>query len=62
MARSEQSNYTEQPGYRRMQRRTLRAARANRVFYTDEKHIRIEDTVIDKDKVGSGLIFRKIAD
>jgi len=30
----------------------LRAARANRVFYTDEKRIRIENTVIGKSKDG----------
>jgi len=27
----------------------LRAPRANRVFYTDEKRIRIEDTVLNMD-------------
>jgi hypothetical protein len=32
--------------------RTLRALRANRVFYTDEKRIRIENTVLDKSKNG----------
>jgi hypothetical protein len=42
--------------------RPLRAARANRVFRTDEKHIRTENTVIDKDNNGSGLFFYKIAD
>jgi len=30
----------------------LRAARANRVFCTDEKHIRAENTVMDKSKGG----------
>jgi len=31
-------------------RRPLRAARANRVFRTDEKRIRAENTVIDKSR------------
>jgi len=30
----------------------LRAARANRIFCTDEKHIRAENTVMDKSKGG----------
>jgi hypothetical protein len=33
-----------------MWRKTLRTARANRVFCTDEKRIRTEHTVIDKSK------------
>jgi hypothetical protein len=33
----------------------LRAARANRVFCTDEKHIRTENTVMVKSKNGLGL-------
>jgi hypothetical protein len=40
----------------------LRAARANRVFHTDEKRIRMENTVIDKSKNGLGLVFYKIVD
>jgi hypothetical protein len=34
--------------------RTLHAPRANRVFYTDKKRIRIENTVLDKSKNGLG--------
>jgi len=30
--------------------RSLRAPRANRVFCTDEKHIRTKNTVVDKSK------------
>jgi hypothetical protein len=33
-----------------MQPMALRAARANRVFGTDERHIRTENTVIVKNK------------
>jgi len=40
----------------------LRAARANRVFRADEKRIRTENTVIDKDNNSFGLVFYKIAD
>jgi len=39
----------------------LRAARANRVFCTDEKHIRAEDTVIENTKRSVGVLY-KIAD
>jgi hypothetical protein len=42
--------------------RPLRAARANHVFYTDEKRIRIENTVMDKSNNGLRLILYKIAD
>jgi hypothetical protein len=35
----------------------LRAARANRVFYTDEKRIRIENTVMEKSNKGLGVAF-----
>jgi hypothetical protein len=45
-----------------MTRRTLRAARANRVFCTDEKRIRTENTVTNKNKDGSGLLLYKIVD
>jgi len=38
----------------------LRAARANRVFCTDEKHIRTENTVLVNTKQSEGLY--KIAD
>jgi len=31
-------------------RADLRAARTNRVFRTDEKHIRTEDTVMDEEQ------------
>jgi len=48
--------------YRCMPPEDLRAARANRVFCTDEKHIRTENTVIDKSNNGLGLLFSKIAD
>jgi hypothetical protein len=34
----------------------LRAARANRVFGTDEKRIRTENTVMDKSKSDFGLV------
>ncbi|MGP1677148.1 MAG: hypothetical protein ACTS6J_08325, partial [Burkholderiales bacterium] len=37
----------------------LRAARANRDFRADEKHIRTEITVMDKDKDALGLILCK---
>jgi len=40
----------------------LRAARANRVFQTDEKHIRSENTVTDKNKGGLVWLLYKIAD
>jgi hypothetical protein len=40
--------------------RSLRAARANRVFYTDKKRIRIEDTVMNKSKGGSGWFSYEI--
>ena len=39
----------------------LRAARANRVFCTDEKRIRTENTVIVNTKQGMGVLY-KIAD
>jgi hypothetical protein len=39
--------------------RPLRAARANRVFCTDEKRIRTENAVMDKRKGGSGLLLSK---
>jgi hypothetical protein len=45
-----------------MSREDLRAARANRVFCTDEKRIRTEDTVTDKSNNGLGLSLYKIAD
>jgi hypothetical protein len=43
-------------------KRPLRAPRANPVFYTDEKRIRIENRVIDKSNNGVGLFLSKIAD
>jgi hypothetical protein len=39
----------------------LRAARANRVFCTDKKRIRTENTVIDKSKDSAGALS-EIAD
>ncbi|MFH1043509.1 MAG: hypothetical protein V1796_00225 [Pseudomonadota bacterium] len=48
--------------YSRMPPEELRAARANRVFGTDEKHIRTENTVMDKSNHGLGLLLSKIAD
>jgi len=39
----------------------LRAARANRVFCTDEKHIGTENTVMDKSKDSAGVLY-EIAD
>jgi hypothetical protein len=45
-----------------MRRVDLRAARANRVFCTDEKRIRTENTVIDKSDKRLGLSLYKIAD
>jgi len=36
--------------------------RANRVFCTDEEHIRAENTVMDKSRGGLGLFLPKIAD
>jgi len=41
--------------------RSLRAARANRVFCTDKKRIRTENTVIVNTKHGV-MVFYKIAD
>jgi hypothetical protein len=35
----------------------LRAARANPVFGTDEKRIRPENTVIDKNKDSAGVLY-----
>jgi len=40
--------------------RRLRAARANRVFRTDEKHIGTENTVIVKDKDGAEFLSRNL--
>ena len=45
-----------------MSRTDLRAARANRVFHTDEKRIRMENTVMDKSNRGLGLILYTIVD
>ncbi|HEY5293241.1 MAG TPA: hypothetical protein VIJ43_13110, partial [Burkholderiales bacterium] len=39
-----------------MRQTDLRAARANRVFCTDEKRIRTENTVRDKNNKGFGLV------
>jgi hypothetical protein len=36
----------------------LRAARANRVFCTDEKRIRTENTVIVNTKHGVGVLYK----
>jgi hypothetical protein len=43
-------------------KKNLRAARANRVFCTDEKRIRTENTVMDKSNNGLGLLLSEIAD
>jgi hypothetical protein len=40
----------------------LRAARANRVFCTDEKRIRTENAVMNKSKGGLGWFLYKIVD
>jgi len=40
----------------------LRAARANRVFCTDKKHIRTENAVMDKNNKGLGLLLSEIVD
>ena len=42
--------------------RPLRAARANRVFGTDEKRIGTKNTVMDKSKGGLGWLLYKIVD
>ena len=42
---------------RRIQRKTLRAARANRVFGTDEKRIRTKNTVMGKSKGGFASVL-----
>jgi hypothetical protein len=42
--------------------RPLRAARANRVFRTDEKRIRTENTVMNKSKGGLGWLLSEIVD
>jgi hypothetical protein len=47
---------------RHMPRVPLRAVRANHVFYTDEKHIHIENMVLDKNQDGLGWVLSKIAD
>jgi hypothetical protein len=39
----------------------LRAARANRVFCTDEKRIRTKNTVIDKNKDGTEGLYKIVA-
>jgi len=39
----------------------LRAARANRVFCADEKHIRTENTVMDKNEDSARVLY-EIAD
>jgi hypothetical protein len=40
----------------------LRALRANRLFFTDEKRIREEKAVMVKSNRGLGLVFFKIVD
>jgi hypothetical protein len=40
-----------------MRGKNLRAARANPVFHTDEKRIRMENTVMDKSDNGFGFAF-----
>jgi hypothetical protein len=42
--------------WRRMPRADLRAARANRVFCSDEKRIRTEDTVMVKNKDSAAIL------
>ena len=44
-----------------MWRNTLRAARANHVFCTDEKRIRAENTVMDNTKGGMDWLICSIA-
>jgi hypothetical protein len=44
------------------QEQPLRAPRANHVFRADEKHIRPENTVLDKSKSGLGRVLSRIAD
>jgi hypothetical protein len=46
------------PKYRDMRRAELRAARANRIFCTDEKHIRTENTVTANTKPGVGVLYK----
>jgi hypothetical protein len=41
-----------------MSAETLRAARANRVFGTDKKRIRTENTVIDKKKNSPEVLYK----
>jgi hypothetical protein len=43
------------------QGRPLRASRANRIFCTDEKHLRPENAVIDKSSIHLGLFLPKFA-
>jgi len=45
-----------------MPREDLRAARANRVFCADEKRIRTENTVMNKNKGALGWFLYKIVD
>jgi hypothetical protein len=40
------------------QEQPLRAARANRVFRADEKRIRAENTVIDKNKNSAEVLYK----
>jgi hypothetical protein len=44
--RAAYANHLRRCKFREMRRTPLRAARANRVFCADEKHIRTENTVI----------------
>jgi hypothetical protein len=39
-------------------RQALRALRANRVFCTDEKHIRAENTVIFENEDTAGVLYK----
>jgi len=53
------SGSTDVPISAKVSDRSLRAARANRGFGTDEKRIRTKTTVMDKSKAGSGRLLCK---
>ena len=52
------TNYMRCLEYRRMSRVALRAARANRVFQTDKKRIRLENTVMVNTKHNAKGLYK----
>ena len=51
-------DYIRRLKYSRMSREDLRAARANRVFCTDEQHIRTENTVMVNTKHSVWVLYK----